>query len=93
MYFATKAKQVAILVSSAAADLGRSVDELLKQKNITLPFVDISHSLTSPQTLEPEDIVISSDHHLNDNSAGIVIFTSGTTGASQGIRTTPRIRS
>jgi malonyl-CoA/methylmalonyl-CoA synthetase len=34
--------------------------------------------------IELEDIVVSSDGYLNDNAAGVVIFTSGTTGKPKG---------
>lgn len=34
--------------------------------------------------LNPSDIIISSNHTLDDNSAGVVIFTSGTTGRPKG---------
>ena len=73
----TKAKQVAIISSSPASGLARAVVESLHTEHIIVPHIDVGINLLRPSNLKPEQIVISSDQYLDDNSAGIVIFTSG----------------
>ena len=73
----TKAKQVAIISSSPASGLAKAVVESLHMKDIFFPHIDVGTNLLRSSHLKPEQIVISSDQYLDDNSAGIVIFTSG----------------
>ena len=83
-YFVTKTRQVAILSSSASIDLASSVLDQISKQNITLPNIEIGSCLRTTAVLEPMNIVISSNRYLDDNSAGVVIFTSGTTGRPKG---------
>src|ERR1700761_4546074 len=84
VYFVEKAKQVAILSSSGVSKLAQSVvDRLQKQDNRnSICHLDILSTLANSRLkhFEPSEIVISSNRYLDDNAAGVVIFTSGTTG-------------
>ncbi|KAK3720803.1 hypothetical protein LTR37_003466 [Vermiconidia calcicola] len=85
LYFVTKSKQVAILSSHAASSLARNVVGLLQRQGDHIPHIDVSECLQHGLArLQPTDIVISSDRPLNDSTAGVVIFTSGTTGRPKG---------
>lgn len=84
-YFVTKAKQVALISSFAASALAQSVVRELQKNDFTIPHVEVRRALfSSTNILRPQQIMISSDRYLDDNSAGIVIFTSGTTGRPKG---------
>jgi malonyl-CoA/methylmalonyl-CoA synthetase len=83
-YFVSKSYQVAILSASTAAELGATVAEYVGSKQRRkLYSIDILGSLGS-QKLSPIDMRISADQYLDDNTAGVVIFTSGTTGPPKG---------
>jgi malonyl-CoA/methylmalonyl-CoA synthetase len=85
LYFATKSRAAAVLVSSDALRLGLQLEKLVKHED---PWSTFSCIPVAPCTwmhpLGPEDIVISTDLYLDDNAPGIVIFTSGTTGPPKG---------
>lgn len=83
-YFVTKAQQVAILCSSATVDLATKVVSSLSNDSGTIPCLDVGAALSHCRRSPLHDLVISSDKYLNDNIAGVVIFTSGTTGRPKG---------
>lgn len=85
LYFATKSRAAAVLVSSDALRLGLQLEKLVKQQDTRSLFSCIPvapHAWTTP--LKPEEINISTDLYLDDNAPGVVIFTSGTTGPPKG---------
>ncbi|KAM3415610.1 Malonate--CoA ligase [Cercospora zeina] len=85
VYFVSKSKAAAVLVSEGALRLGLSVEKLVKDANPQSSFVcvPVAPSLSNPP-LRPEQMIVSSDTFLDDNAAGVVIFTSGTTGPPKG---------
>ncbi|KAL2004806.1 hypothetical protein VTN00DRAFT_3079 [Thermoascus crustaceus] len=83
-YFILKANCVGILASSGAISLGTSLTTLVKKKSNTDIFcLPIAPSFR-PSPLPASDILVSSSRALDDNAAGVVIFTSGTTGRPKG---------
>lgn len=81
LYFVTKSRAAAILVSDGALRLGLSVEKLVKDGDAQSQFVCIPVAPSLHNTpLQPTEIIVSSDTYLDDNAAGVVIFTSGTTG-------------
>ena len=84
LYFVKASRQVMILYSSAARSLGTSVEHFINEENkMSIDSMEIAPHLSQISIL-PKDIVISSDRFLNDNGAGLIIFTSGTTGPPKG---------
>ncbi|KAK6431217.1 hypothetical protein LTR95_012623 [Oleoguttula sp. CCFEE 5521] len=85
LYFVTKARAAAVLVSPDALKLGVAVEKLVKDQDPRTKFscIPVAPSTWSP-LLKPEDILISTDPYLDDNAPGVVIFTSGTTGPPKG---------
>ncbi|KAM0717154.1 hypothetical protein Q7P37_007006 [Cladosporium fusiforme] len=85
LYFVSKARAVAVLVSSDALKLGLSVEKLVKHQDPRSHFtcMPITPSTWTP-LLHPGEILISTDLYLDDNAPGVVIFTSGTTGPPKG---------
>lgn len=83
-YYVKKPKQVAILVSSDASRLGTSVAEYVKcTEGGLVHIIDILPN--APQrAIKPSEMLISSGKYMDPNAAGIVIFTSGTTGPPKG---------
>ncbi|KAK2782965.1 putative NRPS-like protein biosynthetic cluster [Onygenales sp. PD_12] len=83
-YFVLKAQCAAILYSSSGKKLAEPLSaHLTRTESKNVGCIDIAqHFRSSP--MSPEDIVLSSDRYLDDNSAGVVIFTSGTTGPPKG---------
>jgi malonyl-CoA/methylmalonyl-CoA synthetase len=79
-----KSKQVVVLSSSAASSLASTVVASIKQKHIS----DLKNITVLPhlgqKKISALDMVISSNPPLSDSSAGVVIFTSGTTGKPKG---------
>lgn len=85
LYFATKSRAVAVLVSSDALRLGLQLEKLVKHRDPRSGFTCIPVApCTWTPPLSPETISISSDLYLDENAPGIVIFTSGTTGPPKG---------
>ncbi|KAK5118474.1 hypothetical protein LTR62_002989 [Meristemomyces frigidus] len=86
-FFVTASQQVLLLTSSTAAPLAHNVAAFIakqQQDHSNLPVIEVLPNLPRTPTLIASQILISSDRHLNDNAAGIVIFTSGTTGRPKG---------
>lgn len=85
LYFVTKSRAVAVLVSDGALRLGLSLEKLVKDNEPQSAFVcvPVAPSLNNPP-LHPAQLVVSSDLYLDDNAPGVVIFTSGTTGPPKG---------
>lgn len=83
-YFVKTSQQVMMLHSTAAKSLGTSlVDFMSLERGSLIHGVDIGEHLSN-DTLRLEDLVLSSDGFPNENAAGLVIFTSGTTGPPKG---------
>ena len=83
-YFVNKSKSAAVLVSSSAMQLGLSLQARTNQAtNPKFRCIPILPSIFAP-TLDPLDIILSSNRYLEDNAPGVVIFTSGTTGPPKG---------
>ncbi|KAK5313091.1 hypothetical protein LTR70_007783 [Exophiala xenobiotica] len=84
IYFVEKSRQVAILCATSSEPAACSVaSRISANRNAELPCITIG-SLFQSAPLLPHEITISSDRYLDDNSAGLVIFTSGTTGKPKG---------
>lgn len=84
LYFISKSRQSALLYSSSIEPYALSLsDRVTSQRQSALPSLNIL-PLLQPTPLPPHSIVISSDLYLNDNAAGMVIFTSGTTSRPKG---------
>jgi len=85
LYFASKSRSAAVLVSSGAVRLGTAIEKLIKDRNPRSTFTCLPiapSTFTSP--LKPNQLITSSDLYLDDNAPGVVIFTSGTTGPPKG---------
>ncbi|KAI5370711.1 Putative AMP-dependent synthetase/ligase, AMP-binding, AMP-binding enzyme domain, ANL [Septoria linicola] len=85
LYFVSKSRAAAILVADGAIRLGTSVEKLVKDRDARSTFqcIPVAPSLVNVP-LAPREILVSSDTYLDDNAPGVVIFTSGTTGAPKG---------
>jgi malonyl-CoA/methylmalonyl-CoA synthetase len=84
-YLLRKSRSIAIITASSAEKLGTSLEIHLKADG-SAGFRSISispHLGTS--ALSVQDLLISSNSALNENDAGVVIFTSGTTGPPKGV--------
>lgn len=83
-YFVEKSKAALVLVSSFDLSKGCELEKRVTSKsNEHFRCIPIGPSLYS-LTLDPTDILISSDRALDENGPGVVIFTSGTTGPPKG---------
>lgn len=83
-YFVEKSRQVAIVASSSAMPLAEStVDFVNRKKSSNVQVVEITPNLSSTYP-EPGHFLISCERRLDENAAGLVIFTSGTTGRPKG---------
>ncbi|KAK5162962.1 uncharacterized protein LTR77_011016 [Saxophila tyrrhenica] len=85
LYFVTKSRAVSVLCSSAAMELGKAVEKLVKGQDSGSSFTCLNVAPSLHNTpLHPSEIKMSSDQYLSDNAPGVVIFTSGTTGPPKG---------
>lgn len=79
-----KSGAVAVLTSARCKRLGSELTAAIASStNPNFKFIEIRPHLFRP-TLSPSDIIVSSDHFLDYYGAGLVIFTSGTTGPPKG---------
>ncbi|ORX95660.1 hypothetical protein BCR34DRAFT_628990 [Clohesyomyces aquaticus] len=84
-YYVTKSKQVAILSSQAASEKASKIVGAVNNKNGSrVKHVSVLEHLPSKPICSALDMVVSSNRPLDDRSAGVVIFTSGTTGKPKG---------
>lgn len=83
-YFVRKSRQVAILAATDASRLGTSVAEYVNStEGGNVQTIEILRK--GPQrAIKPSEMLISSGNYMDPNAAGIVIFTSGTTGPPKG---------
>ena len=73
------------MTSSAATELGRAVASHLKDsRDVDITSIEILTNLRAA-TIPLSKMLISSDQYLDENAAGLVIFTSGTTGPPKGV--------
>lgn len=80
MFFVRKSKQIAIVTSEGASNLGASIAEAVNEGGA--PFDDrypvesipVMSSLRHAPSIAVESVSICSDRYLSDNQAGIVIF-------------------
>ncbi|KAL9084037.1 MAG: hypothetical protein Q9159_005459 [Coniocarpon cinnabarinum] len=84
VYFVEKSRQVAIVASSDAMSLAGSAARRLSQSRTDCISVVNVDTHLSHKDSDPSNFLISSDRHLDENGAGLVIFTSGTTGPPKG---------
>ncbi|KAF2436191.1 putative AMP-binding enzyme [Tothia fuscella] len=83
-YFINKSQAALVLASSAAMELGLGLqDAITTTSNSSFKCIPIEPSL-GIKYISSSDVLISSDRSLDDNAAGAVIFTSGTTGPPKG---------
>ena len=83
-YFIEKSRSALVLISSL--DLKKCCElekRIASTSNESFRGVPIGSCLYAP-TLDPSNILISSDRALEENAPGVVIFTSGTTGPPKG---------
>ncbi len=79
-YYINKARSVAVMVASSAIKLGDDLaSEIRTTNNPSFIAVPIA-SYTQHPTIAPTQIILSSNRWVDPNSAGVIIFTSGTTG-------------
>ncbi|KAH7094491.1 hypothetical protein FB567DRAFT_542932 [Paraphoma chrysanthemicola] len=83
-YFVEKSKSALVLVSSfdmkKCCDLEKRIASTSNEHFRGIPIGPYTYT----PTLDPADILISSDRPLEENAPGVVIFTSGTTGPPKG---------
>lgn len=83
-YFTNTSCAVGIAVESSQAQFGQDLHQLHKDQNDSNFFSLEIASVFGTADIPLTDIKISSDHTLNIGGAGIIIFTSGTTGPPKG---------
>ena len=84
LYFVEKSQQVALLCSQSSQSLGRELAAHIRaSRGSQLPCITVAPHLQKVP-FAATNIRISSDRFLDDNAAGVVIFTSGTTGPPKG---------
>lgn len=82
-YFVTKCRQPLMLVSSEVAALGRTIQKHLAPGH-PLAVLEILPNVPGDAEYRSMDISISSNPPIDESKAGLVIFTSGTTGRPKG---------
>ncbi|KAI1616648.1 hypothetical protein EDD36DRAFT_142252 [Exophiala viscosa] len=82
-YFVTKCRQRLILVSSEVAPLGQAIQKHLSRDQ-DIAILEILPNIPKKTAYTPTDISISSNPPIDESRAGLVIFTSGTTGRPKG---------
>ena len=83
-YFVEKSRAALVLVSSFDLEKCCKLEKrIASSSNEYFRGVPIGPCTLTP-TLDPTDILISSDRSLEENAPGVVIFTSGTTGPPKG---------
>lgn len=79
-YYVQKARSVAVLAATTALDLGRGLEKAIQGSSnpdfLCLPI----NSFQGSPSISPRSILISSNRYHDLNSAGVIIFTSGTSG-------------
>lgn len=83
-YFVIKSRQPLILVSSEVVELGKSTRDFVLEQGHRVSTLEILPHLPAAATYSPLQMVLSSNRRLDDNRAGVVIFTSGTTSRPKG---------
>jgi malonyl-CoA/methylmalonyl-CoA synthetase len=83
-YLITKSRQPLMLVSSEVVELGASIRNFALEQGHRVSTLEILPYLPVTATYSPLQMVVSSNRRLDDNRAGVVIFTSGTTGRPKG---------
>lgn len=84
-YYISKARCAAIVASEDSLKLAQSATHLVQPDSVPqVPQLSIFAHLNAP-VIPAEDIVLSSGKFANPNQAGLVIFTSGTTGPPKGV--------
>ncbi|PNS20452.1 hypothetical protein CAC42_5902 [Sphaceloma murrayae] len=84
VYYASTSNSVAVLHSDAAESQAIELSRPMKQTGVrSFQRIPIKPS-TCTTLLDPSTVLISSDRCLDPNKAGVVIFTSGTTGPPKG---------
>lgn len=84
IYFTNKCEAVAVLAGSGALELGRGIERITREtRNTKFRCIPIKPSTGSP-CLSTDDMYIGTNGSLDENAAGVVIFTSGTTGPPKG---------
>ena len=79
-YYVNKARSVAVLAATTALELGKDLEKTIQSSSnpefVCLPI----NSFQRSPTISPKTILVSSNRYQDPNSAGIIIFTSGTSG-------------
>ncbi|KAL4888857.1 hypothetical protein BDV59DRAFT_210634 [Aspergillus ambiguus] len=83
LYFAKTARAAATLCASKHAPFGQQLAQRRKADNPTFISMNIRDHIGQPQ-IPPPQMIVSSDHHLDYQGAGLIIFTSGTSGPPKG---------
>ena len=79
-YYVQKARSVGVLAATSALDLGRGLEKAIRRSSNTDFFCLAINSFQGSPTISPKNILISSNRYHDPNSAGVIIFTSGTSG-------------
>lgn len=82
-YFATKSRSVGVVSAGPCWKLAEDLQKSMLSSQNDFHLIEISPHLMRPP-LPLENILISSDPYFDMNAAGLVIFTSGTTGPPKG---------
>ncbi|KKP04712.1 hypothetical protein THAR02_03192 [Trichoderma harzianum] len=84
MYFAKTSRSIGVLYSSKCSIIGEGLASEMHESGVpSFVSMEILQQICKPP-LPASNIIISSDHHLNYHGAGLVIFTSGTSGPPKG---------